>query len=125
VNRSLGSCWCDCRTDEPPPLHPSVSRLAQRVRGWLGERRFEEFDLIGGTVGACLAGYRQPVWFDGEDTGLAHGVAAGVLLVLRRPELIAWLLKQSFVDQQRQGWCYGIPGIASALWTAGARPDAV
>ncbi|MFC0539958.1 lanthionine synthetase LanC family protein [Kutzneria chonburiensis] len=105
-------------------LHPPVSRLAHRVRGWLGERRFEEFDLIGGTVGACLAGCRQPVWFEGEDTGLAHG-AAGVLLVSLQPELISWLLKQSFVDQQRQGWCYGIPGIAWALWTAGARTEAV
>ncbi|HTI23788.1 MAG TPA: lanthionine synthetase LanC family protein [Kutzneria sp.] len=105
-------------------LHPPVSRLAQRVKSWLGERRFEEFDLIGGTVGACLAGYRQPVWFEGEDTGLAHG-AAGVLLVSPEPELISWLLNQSFVDQRRQGWCYGIPGIAWALWTAGARTEAV
>ncbi|EWM12828.1 lanthionine synthetase LanC family protein [Kutzneria sp. 744] len=105
-------------------MHPPVSRLSQRVSGWLWERRFEEFDLVSGAVGACLAGYPQPVWFAGEDTGLAHG-AAGVLLVSPQPDLISRLLEQSFVDQRRQGWCYGIPGIAWALWTAGARADAV
>ncbi|MFI9388515.1 lanthionine synthetase LanC family protein [Kutzneria sp. NPDC052558] len=105
-------------------LHPPVSLLAQRVSGWLGERRFEEFDLISGAAGACLAGYPQPVWFDGEDTGLAHG-AAGVLVVSPQPELVDWLLEQSFVDQCRQGWCYGMPGIAWALWTAGARAEAM
>lgn len=104
-------------------LHPPVSQLSQRVRGWLGERRFEEFDLISGTVGACLAGYPQPVWFDGEDTGLAHG-AAGVLVVSPAPELVGWLLEQSIVDQRRQGWCHGLPGVAWALWAAGARTAA-
>jgi hypothetical protein len=105
-------------------LHPPISVLSQRVLGWLGERRFEEFDLISGAAGACLAGCPQPVWFDGDDTGVAHG-AAGVLLVSPEPELVDWLLAQSFVDQPRQGWCYGIPGIAWALWTAGARVEAV
>lgn len=105
-------------------LHPPVSRLSQRVRGWLGERRFEDFDLISGAAGACLAGYPQPVWFNGEDTGLAHG-AAGVLVASPQPELVDWLLDQSFVDQRRQGWCYGMPGIAWALWTAGARAKAM
>ncbi|MBB5890531.1 lanthionine synthetase LanC family protein [Kutzneria kofuensis] len=105
-------------------LHPPVSRLAQRVSGWLGERRFEEFDLISGAAGACLAGYEQAVWFDGDDTGMAHG-AAGVLVVSPQPELVEWLLTRSFVDQRRQGWCYGIPGVAWALWTAGARAEAV
>jgi hypothetical protein len=105
-------------------LHPPVFRLAQRVRGWLAERRFEEFDLVSGAAGACLAGHPLPVWFDGEDTGLAHG-AAGVLVVSPEPELVRWLLGRSFVDQRRQGWCYGMPGIAWALWTAGARAEAV
>jgi hypothetical protein len=105
-------------------LHPPVTRLAHRVSGWLGERRFEEFDLISGAVGACLAGYDQPVWFDGEDAGMAHG-AAGVLVVSPQPELAAWLLQQTYAGQRRQGWCYGVPGIAWALWTAGARADAV
>jgi hypothetical protein len=105
-------------------LHPPVARLSQRVSDWLGERRFEEFDLVSGAVGACLAGYEQPVWFDGEDTGMAHG-AAGVLVVSPQPGLAAWLLEQQCVGQRRQGWCYGMPGIAWALWTAGARADAV
>ena len=105
-------------------LHPPVSVLSQRVSGWLGERRFEEFDLVSGAVGACLAGHPRPVWFDGEDTGMAHG-AAGVLVVSPQPELVSWLLDQSFVEQRRQGWCYGMPGIAWALWTAGARAEAV
>lgn len=105
-------------------LHPPVSLLSHRVRGWLGECRFEEFDLVSGAAGACLAGHPQPVWFDGEDTGMAHG-AAGVLVVAPEPELVGWLLSRSFVDQCRQGWCYGLPGIAWALWSAGARTEAV
>jgi hypothetical protein len=100
---------------------------------------------IGAYAGHPLAGWAQ----DGVVTGLAHGVAGPVaalsMAVPHLPDvaetvrrLASWLAAQSVTDTRgvvswpgrvpapeptgearRQGWCYGTPGVAWALWTAG------
>jgi lantibiotic biosynthesis protein len=93
---------------------------------------------IGAHAGHPLVGWAQ----GGVVTGLAHGVAGPVAALSAalphlpdaRPAvhgLAAWLAGQRFADGSwpglvpggaggRQGWCYGTPGVAWALWAAGA-----
>ncbi|MEU0464880.1 lanthionine synthetase LanC family protein, partial [Amycolatopsis sp. NPDC006131] len=90
--------------------------------------------------GGFRIGGAAPAWArGGVVTGLAHGVA-GPLAVLGpggSPDLASWLVDHQETDElgvvswrsrpdgprravvRRQAWCYGTPGIAWALWTAG------
>jgi hypothetical protein len=121
-------------------LEPAVTHLAGLGSGTDGFR-------IGAFAGHPLAGWAQ----GGVVTGLAHGVAGPVaalsMAVPHLPEaaetvrpLASWLAYQRFADQhaivswpgrvpgpagevRRQGWCYGTPGVAWALWAAGRAID--
>jgi hypothetical protein len=100
---------------------------------------------VGAYAGHPVLGWAQ----GGVVTGLAHGVAGPVaalaMAVPHLPEwrggvhdLASWLAAQRYTDDcgvvswpgrvpsvergseaRRQGWCYGTPGVAWALWVAG------
>jgi hypothetical protein len=100
---------------------------------------------IGAYAGHPVVGWAQ----GGVVTGLAHGVAGPVAALSAAlphlPEhgavvhdLASWLAAQRYTDDRgvvswpgrvpapghgraarRQGWCYGTPGVAWALWAAG------
>jgi hypothetical protein len=102
---------------------------------------------IGALAGHPLVGWAQ----GGVVTGLAHGVAGPVaalsMAVPHLPDvaetvhrMASWLADQRYTDARgvvtwparvpgpagearRQGWCYGTPGVAWALWTAGRTLD--
>lgn len=159
-----------------PPANRLVERVKGWLvtsiseQPWRDERvRFVDYDLISGSAGVTLAGVGQarqhleslglsglrigghtgdPLveWMQGGlNTGLAHGVP-GVLTALPAPELVDWLIAESYRDElgvvswspraregaepvsgvmRRQAWCYGTPGVAWALWSAGACSAAV
>jgi lantibiotic biosynthesis protein len=124
------------RPVRPEHLVPAVTHLA-----CLTATGFR----IGAHAGHPLVGWAQ----GGVVTGLAHGVAGPVAaLSMALPHvpdarialwrLASWLADQRFTDSRgvvswprrvpapahdgevrRQGWCYGTPGIAWALWAAG------
>jgi hypothetical protein len=128
----------------PELLAPAVAHLTRLARGGGNGDHGEGF-RIGAHAGHPLAGWAQ----GGVVTGLAHGVAGPLAaLSLAAPhlpgaadtvrELGSRLAGARFVDAlgvvswprrvpgrvpagsvERQGWCYGGPGVAWALWTAG------